>query len=146
MKTKLMKCYTVRYGKISIPKCYLSDFPKTRTSPLKSLEIIAPGQNETLREACLEKTELISDGDTLKYLQAAVTQIHISNDRVQLVSVPCAKDNDSKYIYSIAELLKLFADMSKHLNEKARINAAGRQAGMPIEAEKYVKKRLIDDR
>ena len=36
-KTKLMKCYTVRYIKISIPKCYLSDFPKTRISPLKSL-------------------------------------------------------------------------------------------------------------
>ena len=29
MKTKLRKCYTVRYIKISIPKCYLSDFPKT---------------------------------------------------------------------------------------------------------------------
>ena len=32
-----MKCYTVRYIKISIPKCYLSDFPKTQISPLKSL-------------------------------------------------------------------------------------------------------------
>ena len=32
-----MKCYTVRYIKISIPKCYLSDFPKTRISRLKSL-------------------------------------------------------------------------------------------------------------
>ena len=30
---KLMKCYTVRYIKIGIPKCYLSDSPKTRTSP-----------------------------------------------------------------------------------------------------------------
>ena len=35
IKTKLMKCYTVRYIKVSIPKCYLSDFPKTRTSPLR---------------------------------------------------------------------------------------------------------------
>ena len=38
------------------------------------LEIIAPGQSETRREACLEKTELTSDGDILKCLQAAVTQ------------------------------------------------------------------------
>ena len=103
------------------------------------LEITAPGQCETLREACLEKTELTSDGDMLKCLQAAVTQSHSSNDRVQPVSVLCAKDNDNKYIYTTAELLKLFPDMSKHLIEKARMHAAGGQAGMPIEAGKYVK-------
>ena len=34
--------------------------------------------------------------------------------------------------------------MSKHLIEKARMHAAGGQAGMPIEAGKYVKKRLTD--
>ena len=104
------------------------------------LGIIAPGQSETLREACLEKTELISHGD----IQAAIMQSHISNDRVQLVSVLCAEDNDHKYIHTIAELLKLFPDMSKHLIEKARMHAAGGQAGMPIEAGKYVKKRLTD--
>ena len=31
-----MKCYTVRYIKISIPECYPSDFPKNRTSPLSA--------------------------------------------------------------------------------------------------------------
>ena len=97
-------------------------------------EIFASGQSEILRETCLEKTELTSDGDILNCLQAALTQSHSSNDRVQLVSVLCAKDKDNKYIYTIAELLKLFPDMSKHLIEKARIHAAGGQAGMPIEA------------
>ena len=96
------------------------------------LEIIAPGQSETLREACLEKTELPSHG-----------QNHSSNDRVQLVSVLCAKDKDNKHIYPhIAELRKLFPDMSKHHIEKARMHAAGGQAGMPI--EKYIKKSLTD--
>ena len=71
-------------------------------------------------------------------------QSHSSNDRVQLVSVLCAKDNDNKYIYTIAELLKLFPDMSKHLIQKVRMHAAGGQAGMPIEAGKYVKKRLTN--
>ena len=108
------------------------------------LEIIAPGQCETLREVCLKKTELTSDGDMLKCLQAAVTQSHCSNDRVQAVSVLCAKDNDNKYIYTTAELLKLFPDTSKHLIEKARVHAAEGQAGMPIEAGKYVKKRLTN--
>ena len=108
------------------------------------LGIIAPGQSETLREACLEKTELISHGDILKYLQAAIMQSHISNDGVQLVSVLCAEDNGNKYIHTIAELLKLFPDMSKYLIEKARMHAAGGQAGMPIETGKYVKKRLTD--
>ena len=40
------------------------------------------------------------------------------------------KDNDNKYIYIIAELFKLFQDMSKHLIKKARMHAAGGQAGM----------------
>ena len=31
-----MKCYAVRYIKINISKCYLSDFPKTRTFPLSA--------------------------------------------------------------------------------------------------------------
>ena len=83
--------------------------------------------------------ELTNDGDILKCLQAAVIQSHSSNDRVKLVSVFCAKDNDNKYIYTIAELLKLFPDKSKHLIEKARM-----QAGMSIEAGKYVKKKLTD--
>ena len=34
MKTKLMKCYTARCIKISIPKCYLSYVFETRTSAL----------------------------------------------------------------------------------------------------------------
>ena len=37
MRTKVMKCDTVRYIKISIPKCYLGDFPETRTSSLSNL-------------------------------------------------------------------------------------------------------------
>ena len=41
-------------------------------------------------------------------------------------------------------MLKLFPDMSKHLIEKARMHAARGQAGMPIEAGKYVKKRVTD--
>ena len=73
--------------------------------------------------------ELTNDGDILKCLQTALIQSHSSNDRVQLVSVFCAKDNDNKYIYTIAELLKLFRDKSKHLTEKARMHAAGGQAG-----------------
>ena len=88
--------------------------------------------------------ELTNDGDILKCLQIALIQSHSSNDRVQLVSVFCAKDNDNKYIYTIAELLKLFRDKSKHLTEKARMHAAGGQAGISIEAGKYVKKRLTD--
>ena len=83
--------------------------------------------------------ELTNDGDILKCLQAAVIQSHSSNDRVKLVSVFCAKDNDNKYVYTIAELLKLFPDKSKHLIKKARM-----QAGMSIEAGKYVKKKLTD--
>ena len=41
-------------------------------------------------------------------------------------------------------MLKLFPDKSKHLIEKARMRAAGGQAGMSIEAGKYVKKSLTD--
>ena len=116
---------------------------KSNQAVKRMLEIIAPGQSETLREACLEKTELTSHGDILKCLQAPVTQNHSSNDRVQLASVLCAKDKGNKHIYAhIVELRKLFSDMSKHHIEKARMHAAGGQAGMPI--EKYIKKSLTD--
>ena len=87
------------------------------TQAVKSiLKIIAPGQWNSKRS--LFRKERTSDGDILKCLQAAVAQSHSFNDRVQLVSVLCAKDNDNKYIYTIAELLKLFPDMSKHLIQK----------------------------
>ena len=50
MKPKL-KCYTVRYIKISNPKCYLSDFPKTQTSPLtaNNSEKCANGSKSIIR-------------------------------------------------------------------------------------------------
>ena len=92
----------------------------------------------------LLRKDRTSDREILKCLQAAVKQIHSSNDRVQLLSVIFAKDNDNKYINIIAQLLKSFLDMSKHLIKKATMYAAGGLAGIPIEAGKYAKKRLID--
>ena len=41
-------------------------------------------------------------------------------------------------------MLKCFLDMSKHIIKKAKMQAAESQASMPIEAGKYIKKRLTD--
>ena len=60
----------------------LSILQHTFNSVKSIIKKVALGQSDTVREACLEKTELTSDGDILKCLQAAVKQSHHSNNRV----------------------------------------------------------------
>ena len=103
-------------------------------------EAIAPGQSEKLKSVCLTTADT---DPTVENLQHAVSIASGRNNKLQLVSILCMKNEQGIYNYTIADLLKLFQGTTKHDIEKAQKHAGIGKCGMPIEVGKCFRTQVM---